>query len=148
MSADLDTIKEVTDKFAGKWKQVRSENLEAFYQEMGLNMILRKLATTVNPTQEIVVNDTQLSVTTKAGFKTLNDVFKLNEEVDITNDKGKFKGFMTYEDGVLKVKMTACEGNDAPPVQSERSINEAGEMEVVAKTEKTTCKRFFARQAN
>ena len=35
MSADLDTIKEVTDKFAGKWKQVRSENLEAFYQEMG-----------------------------------------------------------------------------------------------------------------
>ena len=35
MAADLETIKEITDKFSGKWTQVRGENLEAFYAEMG-----------------------------------------------------------------------------------------------------------------
>ena len=35
MASDLQTIKEITDKFGGKWTQVRGENLEAFYAEMG-----------------------------------------------------------------------------------------------------------------
>ncbi|GFS17624.1 hypothetical protein ElyMa_004986800 [Elysia marginata] len=33
----------IKEKFGGKWKESRHENVDAFYSEMGINFFLRKL---------------------------------------------------------------------------------------------------------
>ncbi|CAG5114987.1 unnamed protein product [Candidula unifasciata] len=49
-TADEDVrVQEIASKFAGKWKQVRGENIDDFFKEMGLNFLLRKLASQANP---------------------------------------------------------------------------------------------------
>ena len=35
MSVDPEVAKAINEKFVGKWKEVRNENLDAFFQDVG-----------------------------------------------------------------------------------------------------------------
>jgi len=149
MASDLQTIKEITDKFGGKWTQVRGENLEAFYAEMGVNFLLRKLAVKAKPDLDIIVNDTEITIGFKTSFRSQSFVYKLNSEVEVTNEKGKFIAKLTYSDGQLVIMQTPATGNkEGLPVETVRHINDEGEMVTTFKGPTTTCTRVFVRAAS
>ncbi|XP_012943884.1 fatty acid-binding protein, adipocyte [Aplysia californica] len=139
------TITGITEKFAGKWKEVRSENLEAFFVEMGVNFLIRKMALQAKPEAEIIVNGTDISIGFKTTFKSDSFMYKLDEEVEITNDKGKFLCTLTYTDGKLVTKAAPSPGNNSKPMETVREINSDGEMETTFTVGQTVSKRIFAR---
>jgi len=138
MSAD-----EVKEKFAGKWKEVRNENLDAFLTDFGLAFLKRKVASKVTPDNEICVEGSEVTIHVKSSVKSVSNKFKLDEEVELETDNGKFKATMTYSEGVLKIEQVPCEGVKFKSVTVVRSINGDGELELASSTDKVTCKRVY-----
>ncbi|BFZ18213.1 hypothetical protein BsWGS_21252 [Bradybaena similaris] len=137
-------VKEITEKFAGKWKQTKAENIDDFFKEMGLNFILRKLAMQASPEVEITVNGTDITISFSTPFKSECMKYKLNETVEVENQKGKFMATTSY-DGKLTSKQVPVEGNDCKPMDTVREINEAGELITTIYVGAVVCKRYFSK---
>ncbi|CAI4222218.1 unnamed protein product [Auanema sp. JU1783] len=97
------------EQFAGRWKQVKQENFEDYLKASGVNLLLRKVASTSNPSIEFKKNDDgswtfYFYSTVKNGkFR-----FQLGEETEeITPDGRKFKSTITVENGKLIHKQKA-----------------------------------------
>jgi len=119
-----------------------------------VNFILRKLVKNLKPNQEIIVEDTKITMGFKSPVKSMMLEYKLNEEVVVDTDNGKFNATLTFEDGKLIVRQTPLPGNNSKhPVESVRQINSDGELEVVSYqldcdiftplNKKTSCTIFF-----
>uniref|UniRef100_A0A0B6ZK26 Uncharacterized protein n=1 Tax=Arion vulgaris TaxID=1028688 RepID=A0A0B6ZK26_9EUPU len=144
MATEGDVIKQI-EKFAGTWKQIRCDNIDAFFKEMGLNYLLRKIASQANPEVEILINGVDIQISFKTPFRAECMKYKLNEEVEIETQKGKFKATTTYESGKLISKQVPIQGNDAKPMVSEREINVAGELVTTIYVGDVVCVRIFTK---
>ncbi|KAL8586595.1 hypothetical protein ACOMHN_053948 [Nucella lapillus] len=144
-----DTINEIRDKFAGKWKMDRSENFEDFLAAMGLNFFIRKMASLARPENEITVKeDGTITIGTNSTFMKNSQSFKMNEEFEEINNfaKKKFKNMPTYENGKMHVTPTPAEPVDVPfPDYAEREITPEGEMILSIRVKDVVCRRWFKR---
>ncbi|XP_076465005.1 fatty acid-binding protein homolog 1-like [Babylonia areolata] len=138
---------EIKQKFSGKWKSYKTENFEEFLIAMGLNFLIRKMASLAKPENEILVQDDgKITIRNNSTFMAHEQSFKINEEFEDVNQfaKKRFKNMPTYENGKIRVTPTPAEPVDVPyPDYAEREITENGEMLVTIKVKDVECKRWF-----
>ncbi|KAK3710517.1 hypothetical protein RRG08_021331 [Elysia crispata] len=119
----------IKEKFGGRWKEIRSENVDGFFSEMGVNFFLRKLISMARPEMELVVEESSIKISIKLPGKTDISILKLNKETENTNQQGKFKTIASYENDNLVSKATPCPGTSGKPVKVTREINPEGELQ-------------------
>ncbi|XP_046325711.2 fatty acid-binding protein, adipocyte-like isoform X2 [Haliotis rufescens] len=107
-------LEEIKTMFAGKWKLDRSENFDEFLKEMGVNVLLRKMAESSRPEQVIEVKDGQIRISTKTGLSNQDDVFDLGKECEIETNTVKHKVKVVYSDGRMVVTSRPV-GSDLKP---------------------------------
>ncbi|XP_067671080.1 sodium/calcium exchanger regulatory protein 1-like [Haliotis asinina] len=136
-------LQEIKTMFAGKWKLDRSENFDVFLKEMGVNVLLRKMAESSRPEQVIEVKDGQIRISTKTGLSTQDDVFELGKECEIETNKVKHKVKVTYIDGRVVVNSRPM----APDLKPQRICRELidNEMVMTVHVGDVICKRIFRR---
>ncbi|ESO97928.1 hypothetical protein LOTGIDRAFT_228443 [Lottia gigantea] len=137
---------EIKEKFCGKWKLDRSENFDEFLKEMGVNFLVRKMAGSSKPEQEIRVDDDTIVVSTKAGFWNKESRMKLNEEFEEDRDGVKMKCFGKYENGVIIIDNTPIDKPDFKPQKVTREIID-NELVMIMNVGDgyLICKRYFKR---
>lgn len=141
---------EFKEKFTGKWKLDRSEHFDEFMSALGVNFIIRKMASMAHPENDIRVDeDGTVVITNNSTFMKNEQRFKIDEEFEEINPnvKKRFKNMPIFKDGKLRVTPTPAEQVDVPfPEYAEREITAAGEMLMTIKIGDVLCKRWFKKQ--
>nr|XP_020457794.1 fatty acid-binding protein, intestinal [Monopterus albus] len=89
--------------FNGTWKVIRNENYEKFMEEMGINMVKRKLAAHDNLKITIEQNGDTFHVKEGSNFRTLEIDFTMGVNFDYSLADGtELSGTWTLEGDVLK----------------------------------------------
>uniref|UniRef100_A0A914EG59 Lipocalin/cytosolic fatty-acid binding domain-containing protein n=1 Tax=Acrobeloides nanus TaxID=290746 RepID=A0A914EG59_9BILA len=92
----------MADVFAGKWVLKEMENMDAYLKQLGVGLVMRKLATSVYPTLEITITGDHWKIVTSSTMKTIVVEFNLGIEFDeVTPDGRKLRNTPTLEDGRL-----------------------------------------------
>ncbi|XP_071092731.1 sodium/calcium exchanger regulatory protein 1-like [Haliotis cracherodii] len=146
-------LEEIKTMFAGKWKLDRSENFDEFLKEMGVNVLLRKMAESSRPEQVIEVKDGQIRISTKTGLSNQDDVFDLGKEsetISHLDTKSKHlllvypvKVKVVYSDGRMVVTSRPV-GSDLKPQRICRELIQ-DEMVMTVDVGDIICKRIFKR---
>ncbi|CAL8115400.1 unnamed protein product [Orchesella dallaii] len=113
-------------QIVGTYKLERNENLDEFYQKVGVPWIARKMMTNTSPTMYITKDDDEQWVFKTVTFlKTVEISFKLDEPYDETMPSGDEFASVTTMEGDNKFTTTSKTGDD---VAFERSyeFNEEG----------------------
>ncbi|XP_052073525.1 fatty acid-binding protein homolog 6-like [Mytilus californianus] len=98
---------ELKNGFGGKWKVYKSEKFEDFLKEMGVNLVMRKAAANMSPTNTISIDGNSITINIEAGPKKMEEKYTLNEEVDRKTDSGEIvKSKATFVDGKLTIVNT------------------------------------------
>jgi len=93
----------------GTFKLTKSENFDEYMKALGVNMILRKMASTATPVTEITRDGDDWNIKTTTTFKTTDIKFKLGEEFDeVTADGRNCKSTITKEGDDKLVHMQKC----------------------------------------
>jgi hypothetical protein len=77
------------DVMIGDWKLTTSENFEELMKEMGVGLVMRKLAMTTKPSVKFEKNGDEWTFTTSSAVKTTQIKYKLNEEFDEETADGR-----------------------------------------------------------
>jgi len=94
----------------GKYVMTKSENFDEYMKEVGVNFMMRKLASTAKPTTEISQSGDEWNIKTSTTFKTTEIKFKLGEPFDEeTADGRKCKSTITL-DGNKMLHVQDCDG--------------------------------------
>ncbi|XP_052802542.1 myelin P2 protein-like [Mya arenaria] len=139
------TLVEINEKFGGTWKLDRSEHFADFLKEVGVNIVVRKMASLAKPSSTLSVEDDVITITLNAGFMTKCDKFKLEEEYDTDFQGDKAKGIASYTEGNLVIKNTPI-GDNMKPTTATRELLEDGEMLMTMCVGDVVCKRWFKKQ--
>jgi len=95
----------------GSFKLIKSENFDEYMKALGVNMLLRKMASTATPVTEISQAGDDWSIKTTTTFKTTDIKFKLGEEFDeVTADGRNCKSIITKEGDDKLVHTQNCNG--------------------------------------
>ncbi|XP_033748429.1 fatty acid-binding protein, liver-like [Pecten maximus] len=123
----------------------RSEKFDEFLKEVGVNMVLRKLASLAKPTMTISVEGEIIKIITDIAVRREEDSFKLDEPFDKEREGEMFRGCATWEDGKLKMTGTPLDSRSkmkAPTIYREK-VGE--EMLMTMCVGDVVCKRYFKR---
>jgi len=97
----------------GKFKLTKSENFDEYMKALGVNMVLRKMASTATPVTEITQDGEEWNIKTTTTFKTTEIKFKLGEEFDeVTADGRNCKSTITKDGDNTLVHMQNCNGQN------------------------------------
>ncbi|KAL3858256.1 hypothetical protein ACJMK2_012853 [Sinanodonta woodiana] len=121
-------LAEIKAQLGGNWKLDRSENFEEALKEMGMNLLIRKLAGAVSSSLEIDVVDNLVRIVAKASLFSRTITFKLNEEYEEEFEGINMKCVSTWEDGKLK---TTSEPKEAGKVKPQKFVRERVNDELV-----------------
>ncbi|XP_078000686.1 fatty acid-binding protein homolog 6-like [Glandiceps talaboti] len=127
-------------QLAGKWKHVKSENLDDFLKAMNVGLVKRKMATSTSPSLEISIGeDGTWTITLNIGITSKKSTFKIGESFEDTGPAGNTaKVVASLEDD--KLIMKPIEGENGPVVVREI----VGEELVMTLTKgDVIAKRFF-----
>lgn len=78
-----------SEEFVGKWNVESSDNFDEYLKEVGIGLIMRKMACALKPVLDITVSGDYWKITSTSTFKTFSVEFKLNEEFDETTADGR-----------------------------------------------------------
>ncbi|XP_069135990.1 LOW QUALITY PROTEIN: sodium/calcium exchanger regulatory protein 1-like [Argopecten irradians] len=136
----LDKIKE---DLVGKWKMDRSENFDEFLKAVGVNMLLRKMASLGKPTMTISVEGEIITVALDIAVRKEQDSFKLDEPFETQREGEKLKMSPTWEDGKLKLTATPIDPNSKlnPPTIYRERVGD--EILMTMDVGDVRCKRYF-----
>ncbi|XP_071181108.1 cellular retinoic acid-binding protein 1-like [Mytilus edulis] len=139
----MEVYTEVEQKFGGRWKIYKSENFEAFLQEVGVNALLRKVATKVSPETELTMSGGKIKIAMKTGLFTSVDEFSLGEEYmkEIQGTWMKAKG--EYEEGKLIIVQTPIDPKNKMKSQTVHREIVDDELVMTLFVGDVVCKRFF-----
>jgi len=87
----------------GKWKLEKSENFDEYMKAVGVNMLTRKVASTLKPNYSITAEENDMyNLRTESTFKNTDMKFKFGEEFDETTSDGrKCKSVVTLDGNKL-----------------------------------------------
>ncbi|ESO91578.1 hypothetical protein LOTGIDRAFT_163303, partial [Lottia gigantea] len=131
--------------FEGKWNMVDSTNFDEYMKAVGVGMVMRKLAGTAKPQQDIKVEgDDKISITTSTTFKSTVIDFSLGKEFEETTGDGrKVKSVCTVDGNTLKHESKA-QTEDEPDTTITREFN-GNDMIMILKAKDVTCTRKYQR---
>lgn len=134
------------DKFMGKWKQEREENLDAFLAAKGVPWFARKMAG--SSALHMIIEDKQeegYRLYQYTTFRTIMDlVFKLNIELDFKQmDGAACKAKFFFEDEKL-IQENKVEGLSTDRIS--REILPDGTVLQTMTAGDIVCKRFFKKE--
>ncbi|XP_064613415.1 cellular retinoic acid-binding protein 2-like [Liolophura sinensis] len=133
-------------KFAGKWKLVRSENFEALLDVMGLNFVMKKMLKLMSPSQNIVVNeDGSVNIKLHSGPVTQDMTFRLDEEFEYDQRNIKIKAKCHMEGEKLIMHQSPDPSSGVKPQTMTREITSDGELVQSIQCEDVVAKRYFQR---
>jgi len=131
--------------FSGKWKLEKDEHFDDYLKEIGVGMIARKMAGSIKPTQDIVMDNTGIKITTHTpkGDKTREAKFgeEKEEEIEATGDKAK--AVATLEGDKIVTVVTPVK--DGKKSQKVTRYMDGDHMVLMMECNGVTCKRFFKR---
>jgi len=139
-------LKEVEEKFGGKWKMVRSDPYDEYLKSLGVGFFSRKIAGRAYHEMELTIqDDNTIAVAMRSLLHSQNYVWKLDEEVENVVEKSRQGVVCTYENGKLVQQMTPLDPGSNKMQQVERAINDLGEHEVIFTAGEAVCRRYYAR---
>lgn len=141
------SVDDLKEKFEGTWKLYKNENIDAFFSDVGVNFLVRKMIGAASPTKTITVTDDSVQIDVDAGFRRRSEVVKLNVEEDKVTENGEpGKLLATYEDGKLTFRQTP---NDPKSTVTSMVRQREGDDLVLVmirhKTPEIVAKRYFKR---
>ncbi|KAK6186367.1 hypothetical protein SNE40_008415 [Patella caerulea] len=100
-------------KLLGNWKLEKNENWDELMEAMGVNFVLRKVASKITIYQEIVQNGDNWEINMTSTFKNKSVKFQLGVPFDDeTMDGRKIKATFTLEDDVLVLNQKGIKEGD------------------------------------
>ncbi|CAC5388517.1 CRABP1 [Mytilus coruscus] len=167
----MESYTEVEHKFGGRWKIYKSENFEAFLQEVGrywsydfykklvgtdltklsytyiqatgVNALLRKVATKVSPETELTVSGGKIKIAMKTGLFTSVDEFSLGEEYMKEIQGTWMKATGDYEEGKLVIVQTPIDPKNKMKPQTVHREIVGDELVMTLFVGDVVCKRYF-----
>ncbi|XP_022108861.1 fatty acid-binding protein, liver-like [Acanthaster planci] len=135
-------------QFNGKYKldPDTSENLDEFMKALGVKEEFRKIGNSAVPEVTIETADGKhFKLTTATTQTTVVVEFNLGEELELTTPDGrKTKNVYTLDGTTLKHVETPADGN-GPTATYNRTLNAAGDIEMVITTGAVTSTRLYKR---
>jgi fatty acid-binding protein 3 len=89
-------------KITGNYVHQKNENLDAYYQTLGVPYVARKMMSFTSPKLTITNEGDEWTITTSTTLRTITLKFKLGEEYDEDMPKGKLRSTTTLENDSLK----------------------------------------------
>ena len=128
--------------YNGVYKLVSSENFDAFLQAMGLNVLMRKAATSGTPTITVSVSGDQWTLKQENKLRTNVMEFQLGVQRDVKNLDGKSATSIVTKEGDTLVERRSGEGRQAEII---REFTDS-QLKVTMKLEGVTAVRVFQKQ--
>ncbi|CAH1100483.1 unnamed protein product [Psylliodes chrysocephalus] len=128
----------------GKYANYKNENLDAYFADIGVPYIPRKMICSSKPNMEIVKENDTWTISTSTLLKTTVLKFKLNEEYEESMPGGTLKNTTTMEGDNKLITKSVGPGD----IKSARDYEfNDDECIITFSSEKTTqvAKRFFKR---
>ncbi|XP_012935469.1 clathrin coat assembly protein AP180 [Aplysia californica] len=138
-------LKEILEKFGGRWKMVRSDPYDEYLKALGVGFLNRKLAGKTTPEMDFQVRGEKIYVSMRSTLHSQSYVFQLDEEVENLVEKMRQGVVCTYTDGKLVQQMTPLDAGWTKVQEVERSINENGEHVVIFTAGSAVCRRYFTK---
>ncbi|XP_066268357.1 sodium/calcium exchanger regulatory protein 1-like isoform X6 [Branchiostoma lanceolatum] len=128
----------------GKWKLDHNEGFEEFLGEMGAPLLARKAASKTSPTQQIVINGTQVTIKLKSMMITKEMEFNIGQEFETEWSGIKSKAMARWEDGRLVVRENGAVGETI----TSRYIDGNGMLIMEITSPKgLVCRRYFKKKS-
>ncbi|CAO4376122.1 unnamed protein product [Caenorhabditis nigoni] len=133
-----------SDSFVGHWKFVKADNFDEFMKEIGVGLIIRKLAAHMQPTIEVYSDGETWHINQYSTFKNTKLAFKLGEEfVETSPDDRTFNSVVTLEDGKLVHRQNKINEDDKSSVFTTQVAN--GRMFQTLQCGDVICRREFVK---
>jgi len=145
---DKQKLKEIQDKFAGRWTLNRSDPYDDYLRVVGVKpKSKRRLAANENLEMEIIVNGQMIHLFSNASMYSQNFCFKLNEEVTnvVQKHAQAVKIVCRYEQGCLTQHMTPIGLDNTKRQSVESRITDKGEHLMVYTCGEKICRRYFTK---
>ncbi|XP_033748126.1 fatty acid-binding protein, adipocyte-like [Pecten maximus] len=139
-------LEEVVNTIGGVWVLDKNENLDDYLKEIGVNFMLRKLATVASSTMTITREGNEIRIVTK-GPKDTDVKFELGKEV-VSHDPNdnELKAIVTWSGGKLTTDSTPTDGSKAKATLVERWI-EDDQLIMSVKVNDVKMKRIFKKKS-
>ncbi|XP_017280449.1 cellular retinoic acid-binding protein 2a [Kryptolebias marmoratus] len=135
--------------FSGTWEIKSSVNFEELLKAMGVNLMLRKIATkaAAKPLVEITQDGETLSIKTSTIVQTTHITFTVGQEFNETTVDGRpCKSFPRWE----TANKISCEQTllkePGPKTSWSREITSSGELVLTMRADDVVCTRVYGRQ--
>ncbi|XP_060578718.1 sodium/calcium exchanger regulatory protein 1-like [Ruditapes philippinarum] len=79
----------MADFATGTWQLVETENFDAYMKAVGVGLVMRKMAATIKPTQEITVENGRWKIKTISTLKTTEIDFVIGDVFEETTADGR-----------------------------------------------------------
>jgi len=138
-------------QIVGSYKLERNENLDEFYQCVGVPWMVRKMMCASTPTMYVTKDEEeQWNFKTVTFLRTIENSFKLDEEYEETMASGKLFESVTTMEGdnkfVTKSKTPETEGEEIFTFERHYEFSDDGMvMTLKAPTSEKVAKRYFKR---
>jgi len=128
----------------GKFKLTKSENFDEYMKALGVNLMLRKMASTATPVTEITQEGDDWNIKTTTTFKTTEIKFKLGEAFDeVTADGRNCKSTITKDGDNTLVHEQECNGQKLKIL---REFSDTEMKMVLEAPGNVTSTRFYQKQ--
>ncbi|XP_071181113.1 fatty acid-binding protein, adipocyte-like [Mytilus edulis] len=135
---------EMKEKFDGKWKVYKSENLDEILKALEIGFPLRKIAAQFSPVHTITIDGRKINLIIEAGPKKKEEDFLLDAEVDKKTEDGRDgKCMTTYTDGVWTTLTTPNDTTKSAITVSR--VIQGGDLVMTISRGDVTGKRIFKR---
>ncbi|XP_050405974.2 fatty acid-binding protein homolog 5 [Patella vulgata] len=112
----------------GNWKLEKNENWDEFMSAMGMNFVLRKVASKLTVCQEIIQNGDNWEINMTSTFKNKSIKFQLGVPFDDETMNGrKIKATFTLKDDVLILNQKGIKEGDSDMVVT-RQVDENDQL--------------------
>uniref|UniRef100_A0A8C4R6Q1 Cellular retinoic acid binding protein 2, b n=1 Tax=Eptatretus burgeri TaxID=7764 RepID=A0A8C4R6Q1_EPTBU len=133
--------------FSGTWKMKSSEKFEDYLKELGINVMLRKMAATAKPTVEIRQNGESFYIKTWTSIRSTEISFVVGQEFEEeTMDGRRMKSLVKYEkDNKLSCQQRPLKGDGLDTAWTRELVND-NELILTMSCKDTVCTRVYVKE--
>ena len=128
--------------YNGVYKHVSSENFDAFLQAVGINMLMRKAATSGTPTITVTVSGDHWKLVQTTKLRTNEMEFDLGQERQVKNLDGTTATSVITKEGDTLIEKRSGEGRQMEVLRE----FSGSQLKVTMKSKGVTAVRTFQKQ--